>query len=191
MSLFMIVILSIKKGAFRIHTYSLKFVAPSYKQVCRQVSPKLSMHTLFLLLRRSASFLYDCLLLIALFFIITSVLVVLNDGEQVAHPLYYLLLWIVGGMFFVGFWCKGGQTLGMRAWHLRVVANDVWKQHKSVSENQSLITQTQAWKRYIFGSVFFGVGYLWTLADREGLSAMDRLSGSKIIKDSNHLRKTS
>ena len=30
---------------------------------------------------------------------------------------------IVGGVF-CGFWTHGGQTLGLRAWHLRVVRED-------------------------------------------------------------------
>jgi|GEM_PF-917124 uncharacterized RDD family membrane protein YckC len=159
------------------------------------------MHTLFLLLRRSASFLYDCLLLIAVFFIFTTVLVLANDGEDVAHPLFYVGLWGIAGCFFTGFWKHGGQTLGMRAWNLRLIhidstsditdANSAHASDNSASatpQTARLITSQQVWKRYLSGSVLFGISYLWSFIDNEGLSAHDRISNTRIIKDSKHLR---
>lgn len=147
------------------------------------------MHTLFLLLRRSASFLYDCLLLIAVFFIVTTALVLLNDGEGIQHPLFYLLLWIIGGMFFDGFWRHGGQTLGMRAWHLRLVP-DSGQEHatQTMPENDRKIGASHTWKRYFFGTLLFGIGFLWAFVDADERTANDRLSRTKIIKDSKHLR---
>ena len=147
------------------------------------------MHTLFLLLRRSASFLYDCLLLIAVFFIVTTALVLLNDGEQIQHPLFYLLLWIVGGMFFVGFWRRGGQSLGMRAWHVRVVPlNDAENGRDNAEHDNGQLSMKQTWTRYATGTILFGLGFLWAIVDADGHAANDRLSGTKIIKVSKHLK---
>ena len=83
------------------------------------------------LVRRLAAVVYDCLVLAALL-ILAAALVVLPlglglgiDGARVAaHPLFrlYLLLVIVG--FFCGFWLRGGQTLGMRAWRIMLVRNN-------------------------------------------------------------------
>jgi len=147
------------------------------------------MHTLFLLLRRSASFLYDCLLLVAVFFIITTALVLLNDGEKIQHPLFYLLLWIIGGMFFDGFWRRGGQTLGMRAWHVRVVPiYDRKNMSDNIEHDNSKLTPKQTWLRYAWGTILFGLGFLWAFVDADRHTANDRLSGTKIIKVSKHLK---
>lgn len=147
------------------------------------------MHTLFLLLRRSASFLYDSLLLIALFFVFTTAVVLANDGQSIAHPLFYFGLWIIGGVFFDGFWRHGGQTLGMRAWNLQMVVFDADKRDSTIAAQamrQPLAKDT--WKRYFAGSVLFGISYLWAFIDREGMTAHDRLSGTTIIKYSNNLK---
>lgn len=149
------------------------------------------MHMLFLLLRRSAAFLYDCLLLIAVFFVVTTALVLINDGENVSHPLFYLMLWVIGGVFFDGFWRYGGQTLGMRAWHLRLIAFDTKNSTSKSSDEGVSIRASHTWKRYVVGSALFAIGYLWVLFDRDALTAFDRLSRTKIIKDSKHLRKPS
>ncbi len=155
------------------------------------------MHTLFLLLRRSASFLYDCLLLIAVFFVVTTALVIANDGEDVVHPMFYAGLWIIGGVFFTSFWKHGGQTLGMRAWNLRLVhieaASDAAAQHNAssaaISTRSSVeVTSKMVWQRYLTGSVLFGITYLWAFIDADGMTAHDRISQTKIISDSNYLR---
>jgi len=68
--------------------------------------------TINLLLRRIAAFLYDCLLLIALFFVITAVVVPLNEGEAIEHWSYKIVLILIAFLFFDWFWRHGGkQTL--------------------------------------------------------------------------------
>src|SRR5690554_4263260 len=80
------------------------------------------------LMRRLAAIGYDCLLLLGLEMIAAAVwLPAFGDQPAAEHPLYrlyqaYLLL--VAFAFFIGFWLKGGQTLGMRAWHIRLIASD-------------------------------------------------------------------
>lgn len=71
--------------------------------------------------RRVAAFFYDCLLLIAIFFVVTAVAVRLNKGEAFEHIAYLLTLVPVAWIFFSWFWTHGGQTLGMRAWHIKLV----------------------------------------------------------------------
>lgn len=149
------------------------------------------MHTLFLLLRRSTAFLYDCLLLIAVFFVVTTALVLLNDGENVSHPVFYFLLWVIAGMFFDGFWRHGGQTLGMKAWHLRLTSLNTDTLSHEPEQTSQHISRADTWKRYLLGTLLFGIGYAWAFFDRDGLTAIDRFSGTKIIKDSNHLRNSS
>lgn len=85
--------------------------------------------------RRLAAIVYDSLLLAGVLFVAAAlalgVTVAAVGGESVKlnHPLQgnpwfstYLLL--VCFFFFGGFWVCGGQTLGMRAWRLRVQRRD-------------------------------------------------------------------
>lgn len=123
-----------------------------------------------LLLRRLAAFLYDCLLLIALFFIITGVAILANEGNAIQSPLYKLFLIPVTAIFFSWFWKSGGQTLGMRAWHLKVVNND-----------QHVLTWKRCFIRFTIGLVFFAVTYLWMFFNRERAALHDQLSNTSVI----------
>lgn len=73
--------------------------------------------------RRLAAALYDGLLLIGLWMTAALVEVIVRDqllGLPRNHLLLQLYFFIVGSAFFGWFWVRGGQTLGMRAWRLRL-----------------------------------------------------------------------
>ncbi len=120
--------------------------------------------------RRSASFLYDCLLLIALFFIITAIAIAFNHGEAIQSPAYYFALYLVGFLFFDWFWRHGGQTLGMSAWRIRVEG----RQHESISFQQSLI-------RYLSGSLLFIFTLFYMLFNDDNTALHDKLSKTRIV----------
>ena len=89
-------------------------------------------------IRRLAAFLYDSLLLIALFFGVASIAIALNGGQATQNPAFYVLLYVVGFIFFTWFWRNGGQTLGMQAWRIKVI-----------SDLGGKLTYTQCIKRYL------------------------------------------
>lgn len=126
----------------------------------------------FLLLRRVVAFLYDSLLLIAIYFCTTAVAISFNDGEAVRGPLFQILLLIIAGVFFCSFWKHGGQTLGMRAWRIRVIdkngGNPGWK---------------DSIRRFVTGTLLLGVTWLAALFSKQGLALHDRLSNTRIIRD--------
>jgi len=75
--------------------------------------------------------------------------------------------------FFAWFWTHGGQTLGMRAWRIRVV-----------DENGESIDWPRSVKRYFAAFLSWaplGMGFLWILFDRDSNSWHDRLSGSYLV----------
>ena len=123
-----------------------------------------------MLFRRSAAFLYDCLLLIALFFVITAAVIAVNDGQAIQHFLYKVFLFTVGFLFFDWFWRHGGQTLGMRAWRIRVEG-----------ENTDSITQKQSLIRYMCGSLLFGITLLYMFTSTRKEALHDKLSRTKIV----------
>lgn len=71
--------------------------------------------------RRLAAAVYDGLLLIALWMVALLLDVVVRDqllGLPRSFSALQALLFLIGLAFFGGFWVRGGQTLGMRAWRL-------------------------------------------------------------------------
>lgn len=79
------------------------------------------------LIRRLAALLYDTLLLLALLFVATLPILALTGGEaitpaaqQAGACLYrgYLALLALG--YFGLSWTRGGQTLGMKTWKIRL-----------------------------------------------------------------------
>jgi uncharacterized RDD family membrane protein YckC len=72
--------------------------------------------------RRLAALLYDSLLLGAVLFCATFIVVILRGGHAVAPETWWFDLYLAGlaYLFYGWFWTHGGQTLGMRAWRIRV-----------------------------------------------------------------------
>ncbi len=130
---------------------------------------------LLMLLRRLAAFLYDSLLLFALFFFITGVAISFNQGRAIESAIYQLALIPVAGLFFFWFWNKGGQTLGMRAWRIKLVNND-----GSDADGFACL------KRVLSGTLFFGLTYLYALINNRGDTLHDRLSSTRIERIQNH-----
>lgn len=132
------------------------------------------------LFRRLAAMVYDGLLILALAFVVSALLLMASGGRlgQPDRPPW--LLWAhrialaasIWG-FFAWFWIHGGQTLGMRAWRLRLVAVD-----------GSAITWAQTIRRFAGATlslVALGLGYLWVLFDPDRRSWHDRLSGTVLV----------
>ena len=77
------------------------------------------------LLRRLGAMVYDGLLLVALWFVATAIWLPFTGGEAIPYPgLLRVWLLAVSFVFFGWFWTHGGQTLGLRAWRLRVERAD-------------------------------------------------------------------
>ena len=120
--------------------------------------------------KRLISMLYEALLVLALFFLATFIFIAIV-GDATSYPKKFFLqlfLWLIAGVYFVYHWHKGG-TLAMQTWRIQLVSIS----HQAVSLKQAIM-------RYIFASLFFGVGFLWALFDRENLSLHDRLVGTRL-----------
>ena len=83
------------------------------------------------LFRRLAALLYDALLLTALLFIVTLAMLPFSGGEAILTStrgilghLYHVLLLGVAFAYFGICWTRGGQTLGMKAWRIRLQTID-------------------------------------------------------------------
>lgn len=134
--------------------------------------------------RRLGAMLYDGLLVLAIWIVITAAhlavvrLVLEVPAEQVGLSLAQvlslrLLMAVSAFLFFAFFWTRGGMTLGMQAWRLRVQTLDGCS-----------ITPFQALQRFLVAGVSlaaFGLGYLWILFDDEKRSWPDIVSGTRVV----------
>ena len=127
------------------------------------------------LIRRLAAIFYDSLLLTAVFFFCTLILLPITHGKAITsgNILFELYLILISYFYFAWQWTHGGQTLGMRAWKIRV---------------EEFYSQKVSWKsaslRFFLASVswvILGTGFLWSLIDREKLALHDRYSQTRLI----------
>ena len=120
--------------------------------------------------------LYDLFLLFAVLFFAALPPVVLLENPS-GHPLFSVYLYAVIFLFYGWFWTHGGQTLGMRAWRMRVVAAD----GKQVNWLQALIRFHAACLSWIL----LGTGILWALFDSRKQTLHDHLSKTLLIRQGN------
>mgnify|MGYP005989168415 CR=1 FL=1 len=140
--------------------------------------------------RRFGSWIYDLLIIIAIFmlsgYICVALFVALDAAGLISivrsgfgidwnatHPTYkvafnaWCVAWVCG--FFIYFWSKKGQTLGMKAWRLRVQNLD-----------GSLMSKTTSIKRLL--PTLLGLGNILVIFDRKNkLSLQDRLTNTEVV----------
>jgi uncharacterized RDD family membrane protein YckC len=82
------------------------------------------------------------------------------------HELQAFIL-VVYAAYFIWCWLRGGQTLAMKAWHIRLV---------QVSPRKALV-------RFLFAAVLVptGVSIVWAFFDRERQFLHDRLAGTRLV----------
>ena len=118
---------------------------------------------------------YDLLPVLALWFVVAA-------GFTAAHGdavrggalglVEFAVLWAVAGVYATLSWRRGGQTIGMRAWRLRVTdavgGAPGWR---------------ALWLRYLVGAIGLlagGLGFWWAWIDRDRLAWHDRASGTRM-----------
>lgn len=120
--------------------------------------------------RRCLAFIYDTFLLIAVFFVVTSIVIAFNQGQAFENLAFLAVLYAVGFLFFSWFWRHGGQTLGMQAWRIKVI-----------SETNEPLTYKQCIKRYVIGTILFGITLVIALFRPSKQGLHDTYSNTKIV----------
>jgi uncharacterized RDD family membrane protein YckC len=105
--------------------------------------------------RRLACFLYEGVLL---FGVVMVTGLIYGGITQQRHALIgqhglQFALFIVLGAYFVAFWSRGGQTLAMKTWHIRVV-----------DRKGAPLTPARALLRYLWSWLWFLPALLWSWA---------------------------
>jgi uncharacterized RDD family membrane protein YckC len=78
-----------------------------------------------------------------------------------------LFIAAVFASYFLWCWLRGGQTLAMKAWHIRVVE----------------ITPVKALLRLLLAALLLptGISIVWSLFDRDRQFLHDRLAGTRLV----------
>ena len=128
---------------------------------------------------RLLAIVYDLLPVLGIFFAVAALTLLLRGGTPVQPnslgAWLELLLMLAAGFGYFGLsWRRGGQTLGMRAWRLKLLRND---------------GGTASWRalviRYMVAGVSLaacGLGVAWSLIDRERRSWHDLASATVIVR---------
>jgi uncharacterized RDD family membrane protein YckC len=125
--------------------------------------------------RRALALIYEALLLVALLLIgsLPFVMLAREAGWADARPMFQAYLVALTGAYYAWQWRRGGQTLALKTWRMRIVTRD-----------GAPLGWAQAVKRFAFalpGTLLLGAGFLWALVDCERQFLHDRLAGTKIV----------
>ncbi len=117
--------------------------------------------------------LYDCLLVIAIWMATLFIWVVASGGEAVTGWLLQCVLFSQWLGFYLYFWSRQGQTLGMMAWRIKLVdmqgLNPNWEQlcKRAALAPISLLS--------------LGLGYLWYYIGSTQQTWHDRFSQTLVV----------
>jgi len=124
------------------------------------------------LLKQFAAMVYDSLLLFAILFVATSILLIFNQGAAIeSNPSFNLYLVFIVFTFYAWFWNKSGQTLGMRVWKIRIVSD--------LGGNPGWGTSFLRLSFAVLSLLCLGLGYFWRLF--RPYTWHDKLSQTRII----------
>lgn len=131
--------------------------------------------------RRLFALAYDALLLLGVLFVYAIVVVILRnvlgddamERPSLAVQIPTLIgMWLVCSLYFVWCWHKGGQTLAMKSWRMRL---------ESLSGEP--LSWQQCWLRCVVAPLCLvagGIGLLWVLVHPRRLALQDILTGTRV-----------
>ncbi|GMR00871.1 MAG: RDD family protein [Gammaproteobacteria bacterium] len=135
------------------------------------------------LFRRLFAIFYDSFLLLAILFIVSALATALNHGKAVEpgdalYPVFVILIFSLSYLYFAWFWIHGGQSLGMKTWHIQLQSSN-----PENNDNKQIDWKIAAIRFFsaIVSWGVFGLGFLWSLFDRKNRSWHDIVSKTVLI----------
>jgi uncharacterized RDD family membrane protein YckC len=139
-------------------------------------SPAVSADSAPSIRRRLASMLYESLLLFGVAFLATWLFQFAAGTLAIGgwrRNLLQLFILAVFAAYFLWCWLRGGQTLAMKTWRIRLVAKDG---HGRLAPKAALL-------RFFYALLLVptAIGLFWAMVDRDRQFLHDRLAGSLLI----------
>lgn len=136
------------------------------------------------LLRRLAALLYDSFLIGAIWLVLGYVIQfifrfksnqVVNgivETDSLVNAITFFMMLASSSSFYLYFWRRGGQTLGMMSWKLKIMS----KSGSPITIQQGITRFLCAWPAFFL----LGLGYVWLYFDSEKDTLHDKLSQTYI-----------
>jgi uncharacterized RDD family membrane protein YckC len=132
------------------------------------------------LTRRLAALIYDSLVLLALYIVVGFVLVGIaaatHDGQPpgaFSASVNLSVMFCICFFYFSSSWRRGGQSIGMKAWQLKLVTEDTGPIKLSHCMLRTAIG--------FFSLAAFGLGFFWAVLDTRGRSWHDMASLTRVV----------
>jgi len=131
------------------------------------------------IMRRIGAIIYDVFLVLACLAVLAMLATVPLGGERVqtGSPAYLvgynILRALIPFLFFTLYWWKAGMTLGMQSWRLKLESLD--------GSGVTFAAVTLRFFAAMLSWAAVGLGFLWSLWDKDKLTWHDRLSGTRIV----------
>ncbi len=144
--------------------------------------------------KRLMASIYDLLPLIALLMVATALMLQLTGAEGVpatgvdriplndiegiprtgpVHYLYQALILLLVAFYYIWSWHRGGQTIGMRAWRLRV--------QTEAGAKPGFKTACLRFALSLISIAALGLGLAWSLIDPKRRMWHDRWTGTEVV----------
>jgi len=121
------------------------------------------------LARRLAAMVYEAFLIFAVAFLAAWIFFFASGARDATSGVLrrelQLFILAVLAAYFLWCWLRGGQTLAMRAWRIRLVE----------------VTPRKALVRFLLAAALLPLSILWALLDRDHQFLHDRLAGTRLI----------
>lgn len=126
--------------------------------------------------RRFAALCYDLLLVTALVVCFTLIVLAVRVGAAVPPGSWWFPLAILGlsMAYFCGFWVHGGQTVGMRAWRIRVMRDD--------GDRLGWLRAEARFAAGVVAALPAGLGLWWSALDRSKRGWHDRWTRTRVVR---------
>jgi uncharacterized RDD family membrane protein YckC len=122
------------------------------------------------LARRLASLLYEAVLVFGVAFFAAWIFYFASGGRDATRGMVRAELQVfilaVLAAYFLWCWLRGGQTLAMRAWKIRLVD----------------VTPGKAIARFLIAAAILPLSILWALFDSDRQFLHDRLAGTRLVQ---------
>lgn len=125
------------------------------------------------ILRRLAAMAYEAVLLTGLLLVASAIFMTVAGGAPSLggwqrHALQAFLVAVLAA-YFLWNWLRGGQTLPMKAWHIRLVM-----------PGRPNVPPARALLRFV-ALALMPVSLLWALFDRDRQFLHDRIAGTRLV----------
>lgn len=132
--------------------------------------------------RRIAALVYDSLLLLALSMAYGGIALAIHVAlfgtgseeyqPRLTHPLFPIGWYVCLSSFYVFFWCRAGQTAGMKAWRLTIIGEENRRPSVKAAYTRAVLSS------FLVPSF---IAYVWAWLDKDKLCLHDRLSQTKVL----------